>query len=531
MKASIVNGQFAPVITCKGRHNPVERFSVFPRQHLSSYRMHRTGKHASWGSASLVTFLSIAFISLALVFSEQASAQNPGNGAAPQPANPPASAESSDAPQSAASQGKDVPPQPESGWYNPAVSAKLSGMGIKSWGSICPNFGDTFLGNAGGIRSKLADHGIAGVLNVDAIGWQNLLSEPASTDGMQAYIGQKFTNLETAGFILSYDLGHIGLRGAQIGFDADVFQSSDINLSPRGFRINELSLNYHWLEEGKIELSAGYLANAFHFVDTYVGGNTQTGSFGPTASLPIQAGLPEGSDGAPGLNVKSHFHKNWYDTIGVQRSLYPQGKGAVSDWSEINRYGVRFSEPFAKALVIDELGFKRPASTDSLSSDFRVGGLYNWSDYTNFNTGKFSPNWMVYLLGDQQLTRTSPTMPFRGLYGGFSVMDSPANVNVFRQYDELRLYDIGRFSSRPFDMASLVVTHSSFSRDARQATILGGGYPPPTDTTSVTGSYAYKLAHGTYLIPVFSYTAHPSFITAPKQGNDLNFILTIAVFF
>jgi porin len=137
---------------------------------------------------------------------------------------------------------------------------------------------------------------------------------------------------------------------------------------------------------------------------------------------------------------------------------------------------------------------------------------------------------MVYLLGDQQLRRTSPAMPFRGLYGGFSVMDSPANVNVFRHYEELRLYDIGRFSSRPFDMVLLIVTYSAFSRDARQATIFGGGYPPPTDTTSVTGTYAFKVALGTFIIPVFSYTAHPSFITAPKEGNDLNFILTLSLF-
>jgi porin len=104
-------------------------------------------------------------------------------------------------------------------------------------------------------------------------------------------------------------------------------------------------------------------------------------------------------------------------------------------------------------------------------------------------------------------------------------------VNVFRLYEELRLYDIGIFSSRPFDLASLVVTHSSFSRDARQATISGGGYPPPTDTTSVTGQYAFKVATGTYIIPVLQYTAHPSFITAPKQGNDLNFVLTLAAYF
>jgi porin len=110
-------------------------------------------------------------------------------------------------------------------------------------------------------------------------------------------------------------------------------------------------------------------------------------------------------------------------------------------------------------------------------------------------------------------------------------MDSPADVNAFRVYEELRLYDIGIFSSRPFDLASIVVTHSSFSRDARQATISGGGYPPPPDTTSITGQYAFKIAHGTYLIPVLGYTAHPSFITAPKQGNDLNVNLLAAIYF
>jgi hypothetical protein len=230
MKAAVVNGQFAPVIPCKGQHIPCgERLSLFLRQHLSGYRMHRIAKHASRDSASLVTFLSIAFVSLALVFSTQASAQDPGNGAAPQPANPPASAESSDASQPAPSQGKDVPPaQPESGWYNPALSAKLSGMGIKSWGSLCPNFGDSLLGNAGGIRSKLADHGIAGLLSITATGWQNLLSEPSQTNGMQAYIGQKFTHVETSGVLGSYDLGHIGLKGAQIGLDFGTGQATVI---------------------------------------------------------------------------------------------------------------------------------------------------------------------------------------------------------------------------------------------------------------------------------------------------------------
>ena len=145
MKAAVVNGQFAPVIPCKGQHIPCgERLSLFLRQHLSGYRMHRIAKHASRDSASLVTFLSIAFVSLALVFSTQASAQDPGNGAAPQPANPPASAESSAASQSAPSQGKDVPPaqpgitqpylQSYPEWVSKVGEASVQISEIPSWG-------------------------------------------------------------------------------------------------------------------------------------------------------------------------------------------------------------------------------------------------------------------------------------------------------------------------------------------------------------------------------------------------------------
>jgi hypothetical protein len=45
---------------------------------------------------------------------------------------------------------------------------------------------------------------------------------------------------------------------------------------------------------------------------------------------------------------------------------------------------------------------------------------------------------------DDQVCLSS--FPFRDLYEG-SVPDSPARVNVFRQYDELRLSDIGGYST------------------------------------------------------------------------------------
>jgi porin len=185
---------------------------------------------------------------------------------------------------------------------------------------------------------------------------------------------------------------------------------------------------------------------------------------------------------------------NWYEKISVQRSESPQG--LVAEYSHFNRHGLTFSEPNAKALVIDEVGFRQTASADTLFTYIRGGGLYNWTRYTDFNTGGTNTNWNVYLLGDQQLSRPDPGLPYGGWYGGFSVMESPSNVNVFRRYYEVRLYDKAPFKSRPSDQFAIVATHSLFSDDARRASILRGAYPPPKDASSLAVTYAMKLWHG-----------------------------------
>ena len=77
-------------------------------------------------------------------------------------------------------------------------------------------------------------------------------------------------------------------------------------------------------------------------------------------------------------------------------------------------------------------------------------GVYSSRRIAHFNTGGTNTNWNVYLLGDQQLSRPDPGLPYGGWYGGFSVMESPSNVNVFRRYYEVRLYD-----KAPYGMASI----------------------------------------------------------------------------
>jgi porin len=471
-----------------------------------SFKRDRSGNHILPAGMALAITLSVAFMSLSTPLVAQTI----------QPPNPPNSA--ADEPQSP-TQVDATPPLSSTRWDDPAtVHAKNWGPG----GSLSPPLDEPVLGDVGGVRSALADYGIAASIFSTSTQWQNLLNSPTKTNGSQAYIGQKYTADSNDGVFATWDLSHIGLQGAQIIVDATCSVSSYLPASGRGCRATDLSF-YDSFFRGRVELSAGILPNDVEFVNTYVGGNTSTGAFGPQAILPAQSGLSFQPAVAPGLNVTYHLDSNWYDKIGVQRSESPQG--VVQEYSYFNPHGFTFTEPNVKALVIDEVGFRQTATSNEFSTYVRLGGLYNWTQYTDFSTGRTNTNWNVYLLGDQQLTRPDSALPYRGWYGGFSVMESPSDVNVFRTYYELRIYDISPFASRPFDQFNIVATHSLFSGDARQYYIDQGVYPPQKDTTSVTMGYAYKIAHGMYVTPGLTFTNHPSFLTEPGQGHDLNFTL------
>jgi len=418
----------------------------------------------------------------------------------------------------------------DSSWgTSPELAARLRAMGPKHWGTLAPDFGDPLLGDVGGLRSTLADHGLAYLLIVDVNFWQNLLNSPQKTNGSQVYLGQQFTNGEGLTLQTTYDLGHIGLDGAQLNLAIGTGWTSLTAAHAKGFRVFEFAFYDSFLDK-RIELTAGIVENDKEFINTYVGGNTSTGAFGPQALLPVQSGFGQSPGATPSFNVIYNFDANWYNKVGVQRSVSPQG--LLEEYSHLNPHSVRFSVPGAKALLIDEVGFKRPASADARATNFRMGGLYNWSAYTDFDTGRTSHNSNAYLLYDQQLTQPNAgSLPFRGWYGGFTIMNSPTNVNVFRRYYETRIYDIGPFANRPFDQLGIVATHSLFSEDARNYFIRQGVYPPRKDTTSLTVDYAYKVGPDFYVTSGLAYTDHPSFIYSPQQGHDLNFFTSIIAMF
>jgi hypothetical protein len=73
----------------------------------------------------------------------------------------------------------------------------------------------------------------------------------------------------------------------------------------------------------------------------------------------------------------------------------------------------------------------------------------------------------------------------------------------------------------------MVASYSEFSSYARQYYI-DLGLHPQKNTTSLNMSYALHALPGTYVIPGLGFTNHPSFITAPGQGHDLNFFLALS---
>jgi porin len=493
--------------------NSLERIATANLVHSA-----RTGEkrpRAVCAGAALVAVLRVALLSLTLALSGQVFAQD--------------SSEAPTVPQVQTLGGKEGEAQMSAfSRMPPELAARLRAMEPKDWGTLAPDFGDPLLGDMGGLRSTLAEHGLAYLLVVDVNFWQNLLNLPQKTNGSQVYLGQQFTSGEGIALQATYDLGHVGLDGAQFNLGISTGWTSFTAAHSQGFRVLEFSFYDSFLDK-RIELSAGILGNDKEFVNTYVGGNTSTGAFGPQALLPVQSGFSQTPGSTPSINVTYNFDANWYNKIGVQRSVSPQG--VLAEYSYLNPHGVRFSVPGAKALVIDEVGFKRPASADARATNFRMGGLYNWSDYTDFNTGRTTRNYNSYLLYDQQLSRPSEGLPFRGWYGGFTIMDSPSNVNVFRRYYETRFYDVGPFAHRPFDQLGLVATHSLFSEDARNHFIRQGVYPPRKASTSLTANYAYKAGPDFYVTSGLTYTDHPSFIYAPGQGHDLNFFTSIIMMF
>jgi hypothetical protein len=171
----------------------------------------------------------------------------------------------------------------------------------------------------------------------------------------------------------------------------------------------------------------------------------------------------------------------------------------------------------------------REASRDTHEAWFRVGYLYNTTQYKNVVTGENdSGNHCAYALMDYQLRRSSLEYPNQGLYAGGSYMSVPESLNGYSRYGELRLYDEAPLRSRPADLISVVASHTQYS-SILVDDLHKQGKTAWRGSTTLTASYSMRAAPGSYLNFSVGYIHGPAI--TPRVPNALNVTAGWSVFF
>lgn len=406
-----------------------------------------------------------------------------------------------------------------------AALTRFDALSQKGWNIPHPSVADTIVGDAGGVRSTLADAGVGfyGFLGPNLFLYdltQANAGKPRVLNGQVGTWSQVYASLA-----VSYDLKKIGLDGGQLTI-IPIAAVNGLQLvnGPDYIRIRDLSY-YQSLAGGKISFEAGFYANDIRFIGNFVGGSLAAGTLGPQAFIPYEAGISRAGFSAAATDVRIDLGGGFYDRAGVQRGLVA-GNGILERQINPNP-GLRFAPRNTGVLFINEFGFQKTPSASQASVWFRAGGIYNTTDYPAFTSGRGMHNWALYALADHQLTSTDRAQPFHGLYVGASVMYAPPLQNLFSQYYELRAYQFGPFSARPEDFASVVASYETYSKEG------GEVLSPPaigafSNTTSIIGTYAFHVRPGVYVQPGLGYITHPSVSRA--FNNEFNCYLNLNFF-
>ncbi|WP_229189243.1 carbohydrate porin [Bradyrhizobium brasilense] len=409
--------------------------------------------------------------------------------------------------------------------------AKFENLREKGLEIGIPGPADTVTQDKGGVRSALAEVGIG------YIGWtqdtfvQNVLPNAArSTIANQLYSGQNPTFSTYNFMMVTYDLSRFGIPDGQIIVGTEQQAFSWQPGGPDRWGINEIAY-YQTFFDRKLELKAGYLRNSYEFAGTVVGGNAGASVFGPSSNVLYQGGMSSNQTPTPALNLRWNFDDRLYTKGSIQRSISP---GGVFTEVTQNPTGLNGTTPNTGILLLDETGYLNKAAAGSPQTWLRAGAGYNSSNYTSLAlpNNRTNPNTFYYIAADRQFWQTDAQgVASRGIYGGFSVMGAPSDLNKVTQYDELRVYVIGPFDSRPSDQISIVATDTCWSNLAVNAALVKGNLVH-WDSKAISGTYTAHLAPGIYTSVGLTYINNPTSITyTPQTGHALNFSFSTSVFF
>ncbi|MCS3764763.1 carbohydrate porin [Bradyrhizobium centrosematis] len=410
--------------------------------------------------------------------------------------------------------------------------AKFENLREKGLEITIPGPADTVVQDAGGVRSALADLGIGFVGWSQATYTNNQLPNAAkSTIANQLYSGQIPTFSTNNYFYMTYDLSRYGIPDGQIVLGAD---EQYYTWKPGGpDRVGLATMSYYqtfW--DRRFEFKIGYLRQNNEFAGQTVGGNAAANVFGPSSNMLYQGGISNAAAPTPAINLKFNIDDHWYTKATVQQSMSPDGY-----FTQVTQNPTALTlwrTPNSGILFLDETGYLSKAAPGSPDTWFRAGAGYNTSKYNNLEfptLPRSEGNTVYYVATDRQLWQTNAEAPSRGIYGGFTVMYAPPDLNKVTQYQELRLYAKGLFDSRPNDQISLVVTDLYWSAYAVEAALAKKNLVH-WDSKAISGTYTARLAPGIYLNLGVSYINNPTTITyTPQIGHALNFSASTSIFF
>lgn len=452
---------------------------------------------------------------------------------------------------------KDVtqPPIPESLIKIGTIGAKYDKLAPRDWDSTpFPTTGDTIVGEAGGVRQKLADHNI-GLYLYETTSFDYNLKDapmygmPADSDGVrrQVYAGQRVTDTTIPELYITVNMPKTNTQIVMAA--ADFADNWTAGIGASDFRVADLSIN-QLLLKNRLKIVFGYVHNGLEYVGLFVGGNMAGGTLGASAIIPSAVGQSYTSHIAPSLNIKYYITPHYYTITGAQRSLNPNG---ISN-NEHDAAGLRFSYQHSRLLLQQELGYLRPAAPGVKKIFVRADGFYNFSHYFDYRSGSLAlltdssnranrsdNNWSVSIAADRQFIQPDASLPFRGLYCGATFQYAPPQQNLFTNYYEARIYDIGLSRRRPLDMMTLSVNNTEFSKIALR-TFMGtaaygvsvpsssmGQSTGDTGQTNYTGGWSWHIVPGMWFVTGIGYTVHPS--VTPKLPNPIMFQGGLSMFF
>lgn len=401
----------------------------------------------------------------------------------------------------------------------PADFARFDALGEPGLSIIYPPSSDSFLGDIGGWRSKLADHDMALEMRSTTVLNYDVLQRNPNTP--QVYAGQKPTVQSYSTYAtFTAGLASMGLPNSKLSIGVISFGSTwsasqgETELRPRFDKI----AYYQSFADKTVEIKTGYMVNYLEFIGVFTGGSPML-TTGLSSLVPVEVGLSADPAPAPTFKVTVNGPDGLYYKGGVQRSSSPFGQEYQAGHD--GGLNLRWSARRAKPLYINEFGINRPSGPDQRSLWVRTGAIYNTSNYTRFDNGEYKDNYAAFLLGDYQIAQPYPDMPWRGVNIGASAFYADKDVNVISQYYEARLYSLGLFESRPLDGITFNLNHSVYSRVARNADSFAA-LNAAAGQWQTTVSYSAHLMKGLYLSPNLSLVHNPAF-------GDYDDALTVGV--